>query len=45
MEMDLALFDPEEGTSIPREDATKYEEPKFEDPQPKPPAEGYMVIM
>jgi hypothetical protein len=48
MQMDLALFDPETGASIPRGSAdkteAKYEEPQFEDPEPTTPAEGYTII-
>jgi hypothetical protein len=48
MQMDLALFDPETGAAIPRGSAdkteAKYEEPKFADPAPTTPAEGYTII-
>jgi hypothetical protein len=61
MQMDLALFDPETGASIPRTKSAagspdqgpptprvtedKYENPQFKDPQPQPPAKGYMIIV
>ena len=63
MQMDLNLYDPETGASLPRTKTPakpappsggppsprvtedKYEKPKFADPQPKPPAQGYMIIV
>jgi hypothetical protein len=62
MQMDLSLYDPKTGASIPRTKTPaipadkpggpaaavtegKYEAPQFKDPQPKPPGQGYMVIV
>jgi hypothetical protein len=56
VEQDLVLFDYNTGNSLPRGKASdgaaaagretepKYEEPKFADPNPRPPAEGYLII-
>jgi hypothetical protein len=46
MQMDLNLYDPEEGISKTRADSqSDYEEPKFKDPEPQPPSKGYLVIV
>jgi hypothetical protein len=56
MTMDLQLYDPKQGASIPRTKSAgtdtsprvtedKYEQPQFKDPQPQPPSSGYMVVI
>jgi hypothetical protein len=46
MRMDLSLYDHENGVSKSRKDnQNDYEQPKFKDPDPQPPSQGYLIIV